>query len=70
MLAVGSAGAQTTFYVRTGGSDSSDGLAAETAFRTVQKAVRSCGSTAGGYTIYVGPGTYLETVEIDSAAGR
>ena len=55
------------FYVRIRGSDSSDGLTPQTAFRTIQHAVNSCDEP--GYTIYVGSGTYQENVEIGTGAG-
>ncbi|MBL1216075.1 MAG: right-handed parallel beta-helix repeat-containing protein [Planctomycetes bacterium] len=40
----------------------------ETAFASIQKAVNSC--TGDGYTIYVGPGTYHETVEVGYGGGK
>lgn len=55
------------FYVRTRGSDSNDGTTPGTAFRTIQHAVNSC--TLPGNTVYVGPGTYFESVEIGLNAG-
>ncbi len=61
------AGAAETYYVRTSGSDSLDGLTPETAFLTVQKAVNMC--DGAGHIIYVGPGTYYEEVLIGYGAG-
>lgn len=55
-----------TFYVRASGSDSNTGRAPTSAFRTVQFAVQNCVKSGGGYTIYVGPGTYTERVRITS----
>ena len=57
-----------TYYVRTCGNDKSDGLSAETAFATIQKAVSKCNGR--GYLIYVGPGTYPEEVEIGLGDGK
>lgn len=56
-----------TYYVRTSGSDTNDGLTPDTAFATIQKAVNRC--TGEGYTIYVGPGTYTDRVEVGYGAG-
>ncbi|MFK7759221.1 MAG: LamG-like jellyroll fold domain-containing protein [Phycisphaerales bacterium] len=57
----------STFYVRTRGSDSYDGKSPSTAFRTIQHAIDNC--TQAGTTVYVGPGTYTETIEIGTGGG-
>ncbi|MBL4590892.1 MAG: right-handed parallel beta-helix repeat-containing protein [Phycisphaerales bacterium] len=56
-----------TFYVRTNGSDSEDGLTPQRAFATIQHAVNNC--TEPGSIVYVGPGTYEESIEIGTGAG-
>lgn len=56
-----------TFYVRTQGSDSNDGASPSTAFRTIQHAIDNC--TRAGSTVYVGPGTYTESIEIGTGGG-
>lgn len=61
------AGAGNTYFVRTSGNDANDGLTVNTAFATIQKAVNSC--TGAGNTIYVGRGTYSETVGIGTKNG-
>jgi len=63
-----SAQAAETYYVRTSGSDSLDGLTPETAFLTIQKGVNMC--DGAGHIVYVGPGTYYEEVEIGHGAGE
>ncbi len=62
-----------TLYVRQSGSDANSGASEAAAFRTIQRAINACTGTAGGYTIYVGPGTYAEEVNIgigDGTAAR
>lgn len=59
-----SATAQSTLYVRASGNDTNNGTSPATALRTIQAAVGKCLKTTGGYTIYVGPGTYTERVRI------
>src|SRR6476659_8028000 len=49
----------TTYYVRKTGNDSSNGTSAATAWLTISKALNS---VARGDTVYVGAGTYRETV--------
>ncbi|MGV6815250.1 MAG: choice-of-anchor Q domain-containing protein [Phycisphaerales bacterium] len=56
------------FYVRTRGSDASDGRSPATAFRTIQRGVQSC--TVPGSIVYVGSGVYQESVVIGSGAGE
>lgn len=56
-----------TFYVRTQGLDTNDGLTPQTSFRTIQKAVNLC--TRAGTTVYVGAGVYQESIEIGTGAG-
>lgn len=65
----GSAFADTVYYVRATGSDSKNGMTAANAFKTIQKAIASCTAASGGYTIYVGPGTYAEELHIGDGAG-
>ncbi|MFZ4572755.1 MAG: right-handed parallel beta-helix repeat-containing protein [Phycisphaerales bacterium] len=60
-------GAQTLF-VRPTGSDSNDGLSANTALRTIQRAVNLV--SLPGATIYVCPGTYPEQVSLSSTTRR
>lgn len=62
------AGAQTTYYVRTSGNDTNDGLTPATALKTIQAAVGKCTKSGGGYTIVVGPGTYTERVRITNTS--
>jgi hypothetical protein len=55
----------TTYYVRKTGSDSNNGTSAATAFLTIGKALGHTGLTSpvvGGDTVYIGAGTYRETV--------
>lgn len=54
-------------YVRTRGSDNNSGLSPSEAKRTIQSAVDLC--TGPGSTIYVGPGTYRETINIGVSTG-
>lgn len=56
------------FYVRQDGSDANDGLTPRAAFRTIQHAAHQC--TLPGSTIYVGPGTYTETVLLQPGIGE
>lgn len=56
-----------TLYVRTTGNDAANGRSPGTALRTIQAAVSKC--TGNNYTIYVGPGIYIEEVLIGSGAG-
>lgn len=65
----GMARADVTYYVRATGSDTRSGLTATDAFKTIQKAIASCTAAGGGYTIYVGPGTYAEELHIGDGAG-
>ncbi len=58
-LASASAQAQSTYYVRKTGSDSNAGTSPGSAYKTIDKAADT--ATAGA-TIYVGAGTYTETV--------
>jgi parallel beta-helix repeat protein len=51
----------TLYYVRTGGSDLGTGTSAGDAWQTVQKAANSMIS---GDTVYVGAGTYAQSVSI------
>ncbi len=60
-------GLSRTVYVRTNGSDTNNGRAPGRAFRTIQRAVAE--ATEPGYTIYVGPGTYAQAVQIGVNAG-
>jgi len=53
----------TTYYVRTSGSDTNNGLTPATAWRTVGKALGSSGITNGD-TVYVGPGIYRESLTV------
>ncbi len=55
------------FYVRTRGSDSNDGLSPGSSYRTIQKAISMC--TRAGSTVYVGPGTYKESISIGTGNG-
>jgi len=66
----------TTYYVRESGNDSNDGLSADTAFRTIDKAT---GDLGPGDVVYVGAGAYpaavnsnprpIATVDILDAVG-
>ncbi len=58
-----------TYYVRTTGSDLADGMSAETAWKTVGKAVSTM---SAGDTVYVGAGTYNQklTIEADGTSGK
>lgn len=52
----------TTWYVRTTGRDSNSGTSAAEALRTISKA---SSRVSAGDTVYVGAGTYNESVRID-----
>lgn len=56
-----------TFYVRVNGSDSNDGLTSQRAFQTIQHAISQC--VEPGSTVYIGPGTYYESLYIGSGVG-
>lgn len=58
-LALPSFALASTYYVNPSGSDSTDGLAAEAAFKTIQKAIDIAGS---GDTIVLSPGEYRQDV--------
>jgi hypothetical protein len=65
--------ADITFYVRTDGNDSNNGLAntAGGAFKTIQKAVDAVPQNINHPVIInVGPGTYAEKVSISGFGGR
>ncbi|MDX2166457.1 MAG: right-handed parallel beta-helix repeat-containing protein [Deltaproteobacteria bacterium] len=49
----------TTFYVRESGDDGANGKSPETAFRTLERAVKNLGP---GDEVFVGPGTYRPPV--------
>lgn len=51
-----------TYYVRKTGSDSNNGTSAATAWLTVGKALATGTTVASGDTVYIGAGTYRETV--------
>ncbi len=59
-LLCGSFAWATDYYVSTTGEDSNDGLTAETAFATIDKAVSTAASAD---TIYVAAGTYTTTTQ-------
>ncbi len=48
-----------TYYVRTGGNDSASGLSSALAWKTIAKAA---GVASAGDTVYVGAGTYNESI--------
>jgi len=50
-----------TYYVKTSGDDSKDGLSEANAFRTITKAVSV---VSAGDTVYIAPGTYREVVSL------
>lgn len=52
-----------TFFVRISGSDSNAGTSAGAAWRTIGKALGASG-IASGDTVYIGAGTYRETVSV------
>ncbi len=59
----------TTYYVSTAGNDANDGLGADASqsskpWLTIAKALGAAG-IASGDTVYLGPGTYRETVTIN-----
>lgn len=56
------------FYVRTRGSDSNNGLSPKAAFRTIQSAINN--STRAGTIVYIGPGTYKESLYIGTGIGK
>lgn len=64
---LGSFAVPQVFYVRTTGSDSTTGTSASNAFRTITKAINSC--TRPGATVYVGPGSYAESLQIGFGTG-
>ncbi len=53
----------STYYVRLTGNDSSAGTTPATAWRTWTKALGASG-IASGDRVYIGPGTYRETVQV------
>jgi hypothetical protein len=53
-----------TYYIRQSGSDTNNGTSPATAWRTFQKALGSGSPVVGGDTVYVGAGTYRETVTV------
>ena len=53
----------TTYYVRTTGNNASAGTSPATAWATLTKALGASG-IASGDTVYVGAGTYRETVTV------
>lgn len=55
-----------TYYVRKTGSDSAGGTSSGTAWLTIGKALTSA---TGGDTVYVGGGTYRETVSVSATPG-
>lgn len=55
------AGTAGTYYVRTTGNDTNDGLAANRAFRTIN---RAAGYVRDGSIVYVGAGTYAESITL------
>ncbi|MEZ6244031.1 MAG: FG-GAP-like repeat-containing protein [Phycisphaerales bacterium] len=59
VLSASSASAATTYYVRKTGSDSKSGTSPANAFKTIDKAADTAHA---GDTIYVGAGTYVETI--------
>jgi len=51
-----------TYYVsHQNGSDENDGLSVDQALATIQTGINKLGS-GGGQTLYIGPGTYRETL--------
>lgn len=56
-----------TYYVRQSGSDSNNGTSPATAWRTIGKALGGSGA-ANGDVVYVGAGTYYESVACNAAA--
>lgn len=60
-------GKPAVLYVRQNGSDSNDGLSPNRALRTIQHAVSLC--TDPGSTVYVGPGEYIEMIQIGAGPG-
>ena len=58
----GGGGGATIYYVRLTGKDSNDGKSPDKAFRTIDKAADKVDE---GDTVYVGAGTYDESVEVE-----
>jgi len=56
----------STYFVRISGSDSNAGTSAGAAFRTIGKALGATG-IGNGDTVYIGAGTYRETVTVATA---
>jgi len=54
--------AGTSYYVTKSGKDTNVGTSETTAWLTIQKAANSA---TPGSTVYIGPGTYYETVTIN-----
>jgi hypothetical protein len=54
----------TTYYVRTSGNDTADGMTPATAWLTISKALGATG-IASGDTVYIGPGAYREQVTVN-----
>ena len=52
-----------TYYVRSTGNDSNNGLAPSLSWATIGKALGATGITSGD-TVYIAPGTYRETLTI------
>lgn len=61
VLLFASGGNAATYHVRTDGDDSNDGLSSGTAWKTIQKAANM---VVAGDTVYVGDGTYDETISL------
>lgn len=55
----------TAYYVRKTGSDSNNGLSPATAWATIAKALTTAGGIASGDVVYIGAGTYRESVTGD-----
>ena len=53
-----------TYYIRQSGSDANNGTSPATAWRTLGRALGSGSPVVGGDTVYVGAGTYRETVTV------
>jgi parallel beta-helix repeat protein len=61
------AGAQTTYYVATDGSDNNTGTSIDSPFATVVKAFHSA---SPGDTIYVRGGTYRQMIDLSGSGGQ